>query len=351
MLKRNPRDLAPLQRRSGLLSDMATFAEDNPVEAGLLAGSMAPIPGVSDIAGLLGNVVGMVNRPEDRTWTNAGLAVAGLVPGIPALGLAKRARDSLRNSRRVGYTTPPVGRTPAPSFAEEYKGGAKTDSSGNLLVDIEGREIVAPASRVVGRRSAGGPNEPLSPEELDPIAKAGTGRNTEILPQNELGPGVLGSLRINRRGGLEVVRLSKAVKPEEFSRVYGHEIGHVVDQIAKEIPPPRDALKLYDQLNHPTLKPGQQRYNKLLEGPSPRLYPTKELRDRELMAETIRAYIESPEWIKAEYPVLAKKVRKAVNKHKALNKIVHLNSFAPVAGLLGAGALADAVTEDTQTTP
>jgi hypothetical protein len=351
MLRKNRQDLAPLQRQSGLLSGAASFAEENPVEAGLLATSMAPVPVVSDVAGLLGDALGMYKRPEDRTWGNAGLAALGLLPWVPALGLAKKARDSLLNSRGSGYNTPPVGAGPAPSFAKEYPNGARTDGSGNLLFDIEGREIVAPASRIVGRRSAGGPNEPLSPEELDPIAKAGTGRDTEILPQSEIGPGVLGSVMVNRRGGLEGVRLSKAIKPEEFNRVYGHEIGHVVDQIAKEIPPPRDALKLYDQLNHPTLKPGQQRYNKLLEGPSARLYPTKKLRDRELMAETIRAYIESPEWIKAEYPVLAEKIRKAVNKHKALNKIIHLNSFTPVAGLLSAGVLADAAIEDTQTTP
>lgn len=62
------------------------FARENPVEAGLLAAGMLNVPVVSDAAGFAGDVLGMVNRPEDRTWTNAGLAALGLAPGIPALG-------------------------------------------------------------------------------------------------------------------------------------------------------------------------------------------------------------------------------------------------------------------------
>ena len=78
---------------------MATFAEDNPVEAGLLAGSMAPVPVDSDVVGLLGDMVSMYKRPEDRTWTNPRLAAASLISVFPALALAKQALDSLRNSR------------------------------------------------------------------------------------------------------------------------------------------------------------------------------------------------------------------------------------------------------------
>lgn len=84
MLKKNQRDLAPLGRRNNVVPGLLEFARENPVEAGLLATSMAPVPVVSDVAGLLGDVTGMVKRPEDRTWANAGLAALGLLPFVPA---------------------------------------------------------------------------------------------------------------------------------------------------------------------------------------------------------------------------------------------------------------------------
>jgi len=88
MLKRNQQDLAPLGRRNRVVPGLLEFAEENPVEAGLLAASMAPVPVVSDVAGLLGDITGMVKRPEDRTWANAVLAALGLLPFVPA-GITK----------------------------------------------------------------------------------------------------------------------------------------------------------------------------------------------------------------------------------------------------------------------
>jgi hypothetical protein len=81
------RDLAALRRPGmNVVPNVIEFAKANPVEAGLLGVGMSPVPVVSDVAGFAGDMLGMYNRPEDRTLANLGLAAAGLIPGLPALG-------------------------------------------------------------------------------------------------------------------------------------------------------------------------------------------------------------------------------------------------------------------------
>lgn len=81
------RPYAPSRSVAGIkkgLFDMGQFAKDNPVEASMLAASaVAPSP-FGDVLGLAGDGLGMIKRPEDRTWMNAAMAGAGLIPGIPA---------------------------------------------------------------------------------------------------------------------------------------------------------------------------------------------------------------------------------------------------------------------------
>lgn len=89
------RDLAPLhgpRGRGRLGPSLLDFAKENPVQAGLLASSVALPSPAGDAAGFTADVINMVQNPEERTWTNAGLAAAGLVPGIPAIGLTFAGR-------------------------------------------------------------------------------------------------------------------------------------------------------------------------------------------------------------------------------------------------------------------
>jgi hypothetical protein len=67
-----------------------SFAQTDPVEAGLIGASMLPVPVVSDVAGFAGDVLGMIKRPEDRTVSNAGMAALGLLPFVPAGMIAGR---------------------------------------------------------------------------------------------------------------------------------------------------------------------------------------------------------------------------------------------------------------------
>jgi hypothetical protein len=73
---------------------MARFVQQNPGEGALIAASMGLPSPLGDVAGLAGDVLGMVKRPEDRTWGNAGMALAGLVPGIAGAGVIRAMRGA-----------------------------------------------------------------------------------------------------------------------------------------------------------------------------------------------------------------------------------------------------------------
>lgn len=128
------------------------------------------------------------------------------------------------------YNPPPK---PARPFAEDYKKGARTDELGNLTHDIEGRPLQV-GGRIVGRRVAGGADEAIPSTEFNAIATEGVGSPAQsvALPGNDMG-----RVSVNRYSRLpESLSLSNRLTSDELPKVYGHEIGHVVDRLAGEIP-------------------------------------------------------------------------------------------------------------------
>ncbi|MBT5664904.1 MAG: hypothetical protein HOJ06_06160, partial [Rhodospirillaceae bacterium] len=91
--------------------------------------------------------------------------------GSALLGKAGKAAALASRSARL-YNAPA---RPARPFKADYPKGARTDGTGRLTHDIEGRPL-QDGSRIVGRRVAGGTDEALPPKEFDAIAKEGTGR-------------------------------------------------------------------------------------------------------------------------------------------------------------------------------
>ncbi len=89
----------------------------------------------------------------------------------------------------------------------------------------------------MGRSVVGGADQAFPAAEFDAIAKEGTGRGTKIAPPSTLrGSGTVGQVVVNRYSRLpEEVGLSNKLTPEDLPGVYGHEIGHVIDQLAGEI--------------------------------------------------------------------------------------------------------------------
>ena len=128
---------------------------------------------------------------------------------------------------------------PARPFAEDYKKGARTDELGNLTHDIEGRPLQV-GGRIVGRKVAGGADEALPAAEFDAVSTAATTRGTEIEQARKLAgdAGRYVETRDRRSGQItdNAILLSDRLTREQLPRVYGHEIGHVVDQLAGEIP-------------------------------------------------------------------------------------------------------------------
>ena len=121
---------------------------------------------------------------------------------------------------------------PARPFKADYPKGARTDGTGRLTHDIEGRPL-QDGSRIVGRRVAGGTDEALSPKEFDAIAKEGTGRPA---------------------AQITLPAVSKDLTADKLPLVYGHEIGHVIDQLAGEIGTKgikKELKSVYDTLNNP----------------------------------------------------------------------------------------------------
>jgi hypothetical protein len=62
---------------------IADWAQANPLDAGALA--VSPVPIAGDIAGFANDMRHMIQNPEERTWGNAALAGAGLLPFVPPM--------------------------------------------------------------------------------------------------------------------------------------------------------------------------------------------------------------------------------------------------------------------------
>jgi hypothetical protein len=113
-------------------------------------------------------------------------------------------------------------------------GRALTNDAGFLTTTIDGDPINV-GGRVVGRRVAGGTDEALSPAEFDAITTAATGEPATMVAQHAIGRD-LGRTRVNRATKRPLgVALSRGLDGDHLEKVYAHEIGHVVDQLAGEI--------------------------------------------------------------------------------------------------------------------
>ena len=70
---------------------IANWAQANPLDAGALA--VSPFPVVGDALGFANDMRNMIQNPEERTWGNAALAGAGLLPFVPPIaGIVRGAK-------------------------------------------------------------------------------------------------------------------------------------------------------------------------------------------------------------------------------------------------------------------
>lgn len=254
--------------------------------------------------------------------------MAGLLSEI--LYTLRKKPDEQATKELVSKFVPaynPPAKPPRP-FEADYPKGALADEQGRLLKTIDGHDITG--QYLVGRNVVGGTDQALPATEFNAIAKAITGQGATFapFPGNDVG-GVTVN-RFTRRP--EEVLISNKLSPSEGEKVFAHEIGHVVDQAAGEIPVSgiqRQARQVYNTLNTGTER------TRNLTGPEQMGYRGGDI-PRELMAEGIRAYATNPNYIKTVAPEFAQRIRETVNTDPVLSKIIQFNTVAP-AGLLGAG--------------
>ncbi|MGE4220127.1 MAG: hypothetical protein AB7G39_11815 [Alphaproteobacteria bacterium] len=314
-----------------------------PVSA--VAQALNPMDGIEALK--RGGRAMLEGRPLDATIDTI-MGVAGLLPTAAAVAKTSTAlaRSALRNapeavaSKSAWIYNPPA-KSPRP-FEADYPAGARTDDAGRLTHDIDGRPLEV-GGRIVGRRVAGGADEALPTAEFDTIAKEGTGRSTEIVPPRKIGgdAGRVVTDRDRRSGNIvdQQVYLSDKLTPEDLPKVYGHEIGHVIDQLAGEIPAVGDRTRIgmqlrqvYHDLNDGSWRRGMETPQRLQTRPEDRGYRSKDI-PRELWAEAIRAYMADPNYLKAVAPDVAAAIRKAVNSNPSIRKIVQFNSGGIAGGV------------------
>lgn len=274
-----------------------------------------------------------VRSAQNGNYGEAALNALGAVPAgavtAGAIKLAKGAKQAENIASRVvpSYSPPEKSQRP---FEADYPNGARADAAGKLTHDIGGRMLAA--EYIAGRRLVGADDVPLQSAEIRSIGEKATGRSIEAAPQGAgRGAGYLRLTPITRQP--EQIFLSNKLSPTQADSVLGHEVGHVIDQIAGEIPTKglsRELDPMYDALNT-----GRER-TKNFTKPQHLGYSGDEI-PREQMADAIRAYMTDPNYIKTVAPKTAARIREYVNTHPKLKDIIQFNSLAAAGG---AGALA-----------
>lgn len=260
------------------------------------------------------------------------LEVAGsLLPsaGTPAkLGLSGVVKGASRSER---IYNPPV--KPQRPIEADYPAGVPADDAGRITHDPEGRPLGA--RFVAGRNVVGQGEKAISPAELDAITEATTGNApASVARSNQGGDSGRAAFHPGSRRPLGI-SIADDLPAEKAERVLAHEVGHVIDEVAGQIPTKGLNTELRQVYN--TLNTGQERTRNLT-GPEQAGYSSADV-PRELMVEAVRAYLTDPNYLKTVAPKTAAAIRKAVNTNPVLMRIIQFNSVAGMAvGLEGPSA-------------
>lgn len=268
--------------------------------------------------------------------------LAGFAGGLGPASIAKEAGETLASRSLSGYNPPAK---PLRPFAADYPAGARTDASGRLTHDIDGRTI-DPAARIVGRQRLGADDVAVGPEELASLTEAISGFRPKGASRRALSGNSGQYVAIRNGGDIEKhVFYADDLAPSATSRVVAHELGHAINDVGGTVPDgrhyrrfakigPQDAARrIYNDLN---TDPGDWRMfnqersgvpvaKKYRNSPETHGYP-KDQALSELIAEALRANLSDPNYIKSVAPETAKALRAAVNDNPRLNKIIHLNT-------------------------
>lgn len=312
--------IAERMRRGGLLADTPGSTADT---AGNFTGGLL---------GLLAGVKPDVSRPIN--------ALARLNEA-PANGRITFTLSDVRASKTPSIFDPkPTAQRP---FNADYPQGAAGPDGSRLAFDIDGRPLAA--QYVAGRRVGGGVDEAMPRVDSFRLADL-LGIRRGAVPRSS--PDLKGDAGRYVGGPERRLFVDNSLPPDQAARVFEHELGHGIDDLAMGVVGPggsriptsglsKELGRVYEDLNTAGwFKPGRGMT------PKGQGYAANQT-DAELMAEAVRAYMRDPNYIKTVAPKTAARIREYVNANPNLNKTIQFNSLAPAAGagLLGAGLFAN----------
>jgi spore germination cell wall hydrolase CwlJ-like protein len=250
----------------------------------------------------------------------------GMVEEREAHGLEGFVKPLIKSTKHLPLVKP-TAKAPR-AFELDYPRGAEANASGRLERSIDSVPLTAP--HIAGRQTPGGPDVPLSKQDMEAIMAQITGRPVEYGP---LSGGLADAVTVNKGSGRPTgVTIADNLSEAQQNLVVPHAFGHVVDDRAGTIP--LTGIRGQAEKAYNTLATGQER-ERHLTTPRTQGYPREDV-PRELSAEMIRAYATDPNYLKTVAPDVAKRIRDYVNIHPDISKIVQFNA---VPAAIGAGAM------------
>jgi hypothetical protein len=295
--------------------------------------------------GTLGMATGAYDGGRELAHTGDPNALAmALMPGMKPVGAAAKAarnikinqlnHGTLTRNNEAGYAPPEL---PQREFNLDYKRPHQGDIGSRLETDMDGRPLIA--EHVAGRRTVGGNDEALTPDEATELANYVS--NVVRVRRDELPSKSVGSYtpRDNK------IKIADDLPDDQASIALAHELGHAIDTqsqrgvVFADKYEPR-AKKIYHDLR--TGNVAETRPSRMA---SPETDGYK-LSDRpgELSAEFIRAYLTNPNYVKSIAPELAKQLRALINADRGLSKYIQFNALAPT--VIGGATAARAASSD-----
>jgi hypothetical protein len=235
---------------------------------------------------------------------------------------------------------------PRPTAAD-YPKGVPLDERGNISRTIEGRPLTAQV--VAGRSALGGsgvyPDRGIDPQTVKRLGtEAGGASFLELSPRSLNGDvgKFIGSRDPATGERKSVITTRNDLSPEGAENVRAHEVAHLFDWISGKLPVPskgpvrNEMEQVYHRLStNKTPEPGwESKYG--LKTPEAFGYHGEKA-NKELAAESIRAYMTDPNYIKTVAPRAAALIRKHFNDHPYLSKFIQFNTAA--LALLGSSGL------------
>jgi len=141
-----------------LIQPVKRFATNNPLDAAAIA--TMPVPIVGDIAGVLADANMYATRPEERTFLNAGMSLAGLLPFVPIAFAIQQAKKNAGDPRSLRN----------PATISEQNIGYGGDISTTKTKPIDEMSYTFEET----------PGGLLAPQKMTPEQMFGSGRNVQL---------------------------------------------------------------------------------------------------------------------------------------------------------------------------